>query len=186
MRTSLLISLVLLAALAITGCAGSKVVVVNPARIYQESDAGKAGLAYLEQVERDVKAKAEAAQRTAENAQDNDAMLLSLQRFFISCQEAMNNAQQQAVGNVQELIARSITNYREKNRVTVIMQNDAVLSSAPEADVTEAVIAEMNKSPLNFPAVDIADFVAPPAPEKPAKPEPKRRAAPKPAAKPAN
>ena len=174
MRTALVLSLVLAAGLILTGC-GSKVVVVNPSRIYQESDAGKAGLAYLEQVEKDVKAKAEAAQRIAESMPDNDAMPMSLQQFFIACQEAMNNAQQQAVASVQDLISRSISSYREKNSVTVIMQNDAVISVDPVADVTNAVIADMNKSAVSFAPVTIADFVAPPAPAKEAKPAPAPR-----------
>ncbi len=161
MRTSLVLALMLIAAFAVSGCAGSKIGVVNSARIYQESDAGKAGLAYLEQVERDVKAKAEAAQRVAESMPDNEAMPLSLQKFFVSCQEAMNNAQQQAVNAVQDLITSSISNFREQQHMTVILQNDAIVSASPQADVTDAVIAEMNKSAVVFEPVVIPDFVPP-------------------------
>jgi Outer membrane protein len=148
------------AMLALTGC-GSKVAVVDQARIYQESEAGKAGLAYLEQVERDVKTKAEAAQRIAESMPDNEAMPLSLQKFFVTCQEAMNNAQQQAVSAVQDLINRTITNYREQQKVTVIMQNDGIVSYDPGADVTNEIIGEMNKSAVVFDPVVIPDFAPP-------------------------
>ena len=161
MRTSLVLAAMIATAFILTGCAGSKVGVLNSARIYQESNAGQAGLAYLEQVEQDVKAKAEAAQRIAESMPDNDALPLSLQKFFASCQEAMNNAQQQAVNAVQELVAKSITNFREQNGLTVIMQNDAVLSANPNADVTDGVIAEMNKSAVVFEPIEIPDFVPP-------------------------
>ena len=165
MRNALVMFLVLAASLVLGGC-GSNVAVINASRIYQESEAGKDGLAYLEQVEKDVRAKAEAAQRVAESMPDNDAMPMSLQQFFVTCQEAMNNAQQEAVNSVQDLINRSIAQYRERNRLVVIMQSDAVVSSDPAADVTDAVIAEMNKSPIAFAPVNIADFVPPPAPPK--------------------
>jgi outer membrane protein len=177
---------ILAVGLALAGCGGPKIVVVNSSRIYQESEAGKAGLAYLEQVEKDVKGKAEAAQRVAESMPDNAAMPMSLQQFFIACQEAMNNAQQQAVSSVQENINRSIAQYREHHSVSIIMQNDAVVSTDPAVDVTDAIIAEMNKSDISFAPVTIADFIPPPAPAKPApapapapkKPRPAKKAAP--------
>ena len=165
MRTALALLLILMAGLVLTGCgSSSKIMVINSSRIYLESDAGKAGLAYLEQVEQEVKAKAEAAQRIAESMPNNEAMPMSLQQFFITCQETMNNAQQQAVNSVQELINSSIAKYRERSRTAIIMQSDTVVSMDPGVDVTDAVIGEMNKSPISFAPVDIADFTPPPAP----------------------
>ncbi|MDR2727257.1 MAG: OmpH family outer membrane protein [Deltaproteobacteria bacterium] len=168
MRTALALLCIFTASLMLTGCGSSKIMVINASRIYQESEAGKAGLAYLEQVEKDVKGKAETAQRVAESMPDNEAMPASLQQFFITCQETMNNAQQEAVNSVQDLINRSITQYRERNHATVIMQNDAVISMDPAVDVTDAVIAEMNKSAISFAPVNIVDFTPPPAPARPA------------------
>jgi len=163
MRTAL--ALILMAGLGLTGCGGSsKVVVVNTSRIYQESEAGKAGLAYIEQVEKDVKSKAETAQRVAESMPNNSAMPMSLQQFFIICQDAMNTAQQQAVDSVQELITKSIAKYREQNNATIIIQNDAVVSMDPVVDATDAIIAEMNKSSIAFAPVSIDDFIPPQAP----------------------
>jgi outer membrane protein len=163
MRTSWVICLLLLAGLSLSGCAGSKVAVVNSARIFQESDAGKSGLAYLEQVEKDVKAKAENAQRIAESLPDAESMSAALQQYFVTCQESMNAAQQQAVTAVQGLINRSLVNYRERNGIAVILQNEAVLGLDPAADATDEVIRTMNMEPLSFAPIDIADFT-PPAP----------------------
>ena len=178
MRNALVPLLMLTACLVLNGCVPPRISVVNASRIYQESDAGKAGIAHLEQVEKEVKGKAEAAQRLAEAMPDNSAMPMSLQQFFVACQEAMNNAQQEAVNSVQELINQSIALYRERNKVAIIMQSDAVLSSDPTVDVTDAVIAEMNKSSISFAPVNIADFVPPQAPPKPAPTKPAQTKAP--------
>lgn len=171
MQKFLLITM-LFGTLILAGCNANKVAVINSARIYQESSAGKAGLAYLESVEQQVRAKAEAAQKVAENMPNNEALPLSLQQFFASCQEAMNSAQQEAVTSVQDLIKKSIDNYRTQKDITIIMQSEAAVSVAPTADITEGVIAEMNKASISFKPVNIADFVAPAAPAAPAKAAP--------------
>lgn len=161
MRNFIALSSVFVLVALLCACATSRVGVIQSVRIYQESNAGKAGLAYLEQVEQDVKVKAEAAQRLAESLPDNDELSKALQTFFVNCQEIMNNAQEQAVGTVQDLINRTIASYREEKRLSLIVQNDAAVSFDPNSDVTEDIIAEMNKSSVTFEPVSIPDFVPP-------------------------
>ena len=51
MRTISAIALCLMLVFATTGCAASKIAVVDPARLFQESEPGKAGIEHLKQIE---------------------------------------------------------------------------------------------------------------------------------------
>ena len=51
MRTISAIALCLMLVFATTGCAASKIAVVDPARLFQESEPGKAGIEHLKQLE---------------------------------------------------------------------------------------------------------------------------------------
>ena len=62
MRTISAIALCLMLVFATTGCAASKIAVVDPARLFQESEPGKAGIEHLKQLEAAMQEQLKTAQ----------------------------------------------------------------------------------------------------------------------------
>ena len=68
MRTISAIALCLMLVFATTGCAASKIAVVDPARLFQESEPGKAGIEHLKQLEAAMQEQLKTAQGMIEKA----------------------------------------------------------------------------------------------------------------------
>ncbi|MEG2005516.1 MAG: OmpH family outer membrane protein, partial [Bilophila sp.] len=68
MRIFSALALTLILAFSVAGCTGSKVAVVDPARLFQESTPGKAGIEHLKQIETAMQAQLEVAQGLIEKA----------------------------------------------------------------------------------------------------------------------
>ncbi len=166
MRTVLLISLLVLASLSLSACGGSKIAVLDPSRVYQESEAGKAALAHLEAVQQDVQKKAESAQAYVPKAAKNNEVAMGLQHFFLAAQEAMGQAQQETINRMQELVQTSITAYREKNNIAAVFQKESLISMDQSIDITDKVIELMNQTPLSFTPVQLEEFTPPASPRK--------------------
>ncbi len=160
MRKFLLL-MMLLSSFALVGCGANKVAVLDPAKLYQDSSAGKAGLVYLESVEQEVRAKAEAAQKIAETMPNNPDLPVALQTFFADCQEVMNKAQQDAVSAVQDLVKKTIDEYRAKENISIVLESEIAVSADQQSDITNKIIEMMNKSTVQFAPVMVKDFVAP-------------------------
>lgn len=151
----------LLASLSLSACGGSKIAVIDPNRIYQESEAGIAALAHLDAVQQDVQKKAEFAQEYAVKASRNKEVAVSLQRFFLAAQESMAQTQQATINTMQELVQASITTYREQHKITAIFPKESLIGMDPTIDVTSQVIELMNRTPVTFAPVQVEDFVPP-------------------------
>ena len=68
MRTISAIALCLMLVFATTGCAASKIAVVDPARLFQESEPGKAGIEHLKQLEAAMQEQLKTAQGMIDDA----------------------------------------------------------------------------------------------------------------------
>ena len=73
MRTISAIALCLMLVFATTGCAASKIAVVDPARLFQESEPGKAGIEHLKQLEAAMQEQLKTAQGMIEKAPNDEA-----------------------------------------------------------------------------------------------------------------
>lgn len=72
MRTISAIALCLMLVFATTGCAASKIAVVDPARLFQESEPGKAGIEHLKQLEAAMQEQLKTAQGMIEKAPNDE------------------------------------------------------------------------------------------------------------------
>ena len=172
MRTISAIALCLMLVFATTGCAASKIAVVDPARLFQESEPGKAGIEHLKQLEAAMQEQLKTAQGMIEKAPNDEALRARFQKTFVGYQ--------QVVQQINGLMQKTLEDFRTKNGYSVIMNAEGLLAFDPKSDVTKDVIAEMDKTKVTFSPVKLEPITAAPkaddkaAPKADAKPEAKK------------
>lgn len=167
MRKFSLALLVLILAFSTTACVGSKVGVINPTRLFQDSESGKAGLAHLKQIESEMQTQLTTAQEMLKKSPDDEALRSRFQQTFAGYQQLITDQQQKVVESVNKQIEAALDVCRGQKGLAAILNGEAVLSYAPDTDVTDAVLAEMNKAPLSFAPVKLDSLqAAPAAPQK--------------------
>ena len=176
MRIRLFMPLVFVLSFMLLACqqtetkdAQPKLAVVDMARIMRDSEPGKAGVKFLESLQSGMQEKLNAIQARLEKDPKDEAAQKELQGVYMASQQRMQAEQQNVVNLLYDTIQRVLNAYREQQGYDIILSAEVAAAFNPKADVTAAVIAEVNKQKIDFK----------PLPE-PAAPE----AAPAPAAKP--
>ncbi len=175
MRIISAVALCLTLALAAVGCTPNKLAVVDPARLFQESEPGKAGIEHLKQLEGAMQEQLKAAQGMLEKSPNDEALRARFQKTFVGYQQLVNAEQQKVVQQINGMMQKTLEAFRTKKGYTVIMNTEGLLSFDPKADVTSEVIAEMNQNKASFEPVKLEPITAETpkaAPE--AKTEPKK------------
>ena len=196
MRSIRIILPVLMGFLVLTGCqqqesqvAQPKIAIVDMARVMRDSEPGKEGVKFLESQQAGLQEQLDAIQDRLEKNPKDEAAMQELQRVYAVSQQRMQAEQQNVVNLLFDSVQRVVNSYRESQGFDIILAAEAVASSKPGADVTAAVIAEVNKQKIEFKPVPEAALggiapegapapaVVPPAPagapaEKPAEAAP--------------
>lgn len=176
MRKNIMCLLTVLSlAVLLSGCNQPKqsvVGVVDTSRVYQESEAGKAGVKYLESLQAKMQNDLSTMQ---EKLQKNptEETTKEFQTLYSSFQQQLSTEQQRIILKLNDSLQAVLDAYRTEKGLEVIVGTESVLSVSPEADVTNDIIVEMNKRSIAFekpvtpetPAVE-APAVAEPATEK--------------------
>ena len=162
MRTISAIALCLMLVFATTGCAASKIAVVDPARLFQESEPGKAGIEHLKQLEAAMQEQLKTAQGMIEKAPNDEALRARFQKTFVGYQQIVNAEQQKVVQQINGLMQKTLEDFRTKNGYSVIMNAEGLLAFDPKSDVTKDVITEMDKTKVTFAPVKLEPITAAP------------------------
>lgn len=152
--------------------------VVETAKLYQESQVGKAGMARLEKLQNNALAKLEAMQADLKKAQDDkdeaktQRLQVEMQGAVYAMQNALTAEQEKVVAAVRSALEKSMEQYRAEQGLFGIFGNETLLSYGKEADVTTGVMALMDKQTVDFgpePSLEAAPVPAQPdAPVAPA------------------
>ena len=179
MRIISALALCLTLVFAATGCvSNTKIAVVDPARLFQESEPGKAGIAHLKELEGAMQEQLKTAQALLEKSPNDEALRARFQQTFVGYQQLVNAEQQKVVQKINEIMQKTLADYRTKKSYTVIMNTEGLLSFDPKSDVTSEVIAEMNQNKVTFEPVKLTPITAE-APKSEPKVEEKAAPAPK-------
>lgn len=143
---------------SLTGCTSTRVAVVTPARLFQESESGKAGMEHLKQIETTIQEQLEVAQGLIAKAPDDEALRARFQKVFLGYQQVINAEQQKVVESINKLMQSSLDKYRVQKGYAVIMSADGLLSYDPKIDVTNEILAEMNRNKVAFEPVKLEEF----------------------------
>jgi outer membrane protein len=165
----------LMLALLAGGCldqSGSSpsVAVVDSSRVFKESGPGKAGIKHLETLHESMQEELNSLQQELQKKPDDETLQQKLQEKYLVYQQRIGAEQQQVISVLNEAIQKALDACRSRRNLSLILGTDAVLSYGPAADITDTVIAEVNKSDVSFKPIEPdqsgANAPAEPAPEK--------------------
>lgn len=142
-----------------------KLAVVDMARIMRDSEPGKAGVKFLESLQSGMQEKLNAIQARLEKDPKDEAAQKELQGVYMASQQRMQAEQQNVVNLLYDTIQRVLNAYREQQGYDIILSAEVAAAFNPKADVTAAVIVEVNKQKIDFkPLPEPAAPEAAPAP----------------------
>ena len=180
MHTSYLLPGILLATLLLGGCIspdGSStpaVAVVDSARVFKESEPGKAGIKHLETLHESMQAELNALQQELQAKPNDEALQQKLQEKYMVYQQRISAEQQQVINALNDAIQKALDACRVQKKLALIVGTDVVLSYGQTADITATVIGEVNKVKVEFkpiePEAEVAAPVTQPVPVAPAPP----------------
>ena len=127
------------------GVAAAKggVAVVDFTRLIEESQAGLQGRAHIESVAANMQEQLMAVQESGDMGR--------MQMAYSLYQQATNILQEQVVVVFTNLVGSAAEEVRKAKGLDSILSREAVLAFAPEADVTDLLIAEMDKKTITYP-----------------------------------
>jgi outer membrane protein len=172
MHVSHLLPGLLIAALLSSGCifgSPSGVAVVDSARVFKESDPGKAGIKHLETLHESMQAELNALQEELQGKPRDETLQQKLQEKYMIYQQRMSAEQQQVINTLNEAIQKAIDACRVQKNLALIVGTDVALSYGGAADVTDEVIREVNKAKIEFLPIEPEAEVATPAPSAPSR-----------------
>lgn len=151
-------------------CVTSKIGVIDPIRLFQESEPGKIGMNHLKTIEDAMQSQIDLAQGILEKFPKNENIRVRFQNIFMEYQQKLNTEQQKVVEVMNSLIQKTLDEYRVKNGYNVIITKDSLLSYDSSSDITNDIINILNHTPLTFEPVVLdrfdPDAMAPPLPNK--------------------
>lgn len=134
----------------LTACTAGKVAVVDPSRLFQDSEPGKAGLEHLKQIETAMQSQLHVAQGLMAKSPNDEAMRSRFQKTFLDYQQLVNTEQQKVVERINDLMQKTLDEYRLHKGYSVILSSEGLLSYDPKSDVTSEIIAVMNQTSVHF------------------------------------
>lgn len=149
--------LLLVACMAVAACQqqessspGVKIAVADVARLMRDSVPGKEGIKFLESRQQLLQKELEDIQaRLDKNPSDEEAMK-DLQRVYASSQQRIQAEGQNVAALLFDTLQRILDSYLEKNGYDVILSQDTLASFSKKIDITNAVMAELDKQKIDF------------------------------------
>lgn len=131
-------------------CVNAKIGVVDPTKLFQDSEPGKAGMSHLKTIEEAMQVQIDLAQGILEKSPKNEELRVQFQNIFIDYQQTINTEQQKVVEVINSLIQKTLDVFREENGYAVLITKDSLLSYALKDDVTGNIIEILNQTSVIF------------------------------------
>ena len=164
-RTSAIAACLLVVFAALAGCnqqAGPAIGVIDLERAYQSNKATAAIMQHLETMQAPLAEKVNKALEAMKQDQ-NDETVKAYNDTMTEAQGILQNEQQRLVPILNKAFNKVLEDYRVEHGLSVILNKQMVAASAADVDVTDAVIAAMDKVELDLGAPAPAPAPAPEA-----------------------
>lgn len=124
------------------------VAVVNAAKVQTECEAGKQAKEYLDKIVADMQKDLFALQKTVENAPQNQRAVAQekYQATLLDYQQRARAEEQQILSKLSVDYQSAVDEYRKANNISLVLRSEVIISTSPEADITQAIIDTMNKN----------------------------------------
>ena len=123
------------------------VAVVNAAQVYSECESGKQAREYLEKIGAEMRDDLVAMQAEIEKlpANKREEAAEKFQATVVDYQQRLRMEEQQILNKLSEDYQNAVDEYRKANNISLVVRSEVLVSSAEDADITQAIIAVMNR-----------------------------------------
>ncbi len=132
--------------------------VVDTAKIFRESEPGKAGVEFLKGIQGDMQIALVTLQAKVQADPENMELQQEAQNTFAQLQQRMGAEEQNVVNTLNELVQRTLDDYRVSKNIAVIVGTESALSYDKNVDVTDDVITAINKHKVEYKSVVPAEL----------------------------
>lgn len=129
---------------------GPSIAVVDIVRVMRDSEAGKAGIKYLEDMQAGIQKQLDDIQNKLEKDPENEQLQKQLQTVYMSAQQQMGEEQQNVLSQLQNVTKRVMDEFRKAKGYDVLFSAETLSSYDEKLDVTNDLLVEMNKQKVNF------------------------------------
>ena len=156
MQMRLTLPLLLLLGFFIVACEAQEqssktsIAVVDMARVMRDSTPGKEGVKFLESRQTALQGQLDAIQDKLEKNPEDEKAMQELQRVYAVSQQRMQAEQQNVVNILFDTIQRTLNDYCTREGYDVILGSEAAAAFNQKIDITDAVIAEVDKQKVEF------------------------------------
>lgn len=165
-----ILPLILLTVMMLGGCVESTtntekatpdIAVVDTARIFRESDHGQTAVKTLEDMQVDMQKELMDLQTEVQKDPENAEAQQKLQSTYMAFQQRIGAEEQNIINILNEVMQRVIDKYRTDKNLLLIIPTEAALSYSKAVDVTQDIIAEVNKEKVVFTPAAPTEEIAP-------------------------
>lgn len=155
MRILSALPLLFLAALFLGACESgggndAKIAVADVSRLMGDSVPGKAGIKFLEDRRAKFQTELDGLQDKLKNNPNDEALMGELQKALAASQQQLQAEGQNVAALLFDTLQRVLDKFREAEGYALILGQDTVASFAKSADVTDAVMRELDKEVIDF------------------------------------
>ncbi len=129
------------------------IVVVDTARIFRESEPGKAGVEFLKKMQGEMQEKLGELQAKIQADPENMELQQGAQAIFAQLQQRMSAEEQNVVNMLNDLVQRTLDDYRSHKKVLLIVGTESALSYDKSIEVTTDIITAINKHKIVYKSV---------------------------------
>lgn len=137
--------------LAACNLQGPSIGILDEATAFRDNNAAKAAMEYLQAKGAPLQEKAEQAYKVLEG-EENEKNANAYREAMGELKTVMGAEQQRIVAMLSEEFNKTIEEYRKSKGLVMVVNKNSVLSFDESVDVTQDIIAEMNKLDLDFAA----------------------------------
>ncbi len=149
----------------------AKIGVVDLNRLMRESAPGKAGLKFIEAQQTKLQRELDDIQAKLEKNPEDQAAMQELQKVYATSQQKMQAEGQNVVGSLYDAIQACLNNFRAQRGYALLIRAEALDSFDPSLDVTNDLLAEVDKLEIDFKPTTVPALEPEAAETAPAKPD---------------
>ena len=138
--------------------------IVDLTRLMRDSDPGKAGIKFIEDEQSKMQKQLDTIQKNLEKNPTDQALMQQLQTTYSALQQKIQTDGQQVATQIYDTIIKVLDKYRADKGYKMIIGNEAVPSFDTALDITDAVMAEINKEKVEFKSSPLPEIPAPATP----------------------
>ncbi len=131
----------------------SPVALIDQNRLYMESKSGKQGMEILQGMSSDLQSQIQGLQEEMAkegSEQDKQERNRRFQQTLSASQARMGAEQNRIVAILQENVEAVLNDYRKEHGIALIMPVEAALSYDKSADITDEIIAALDKREIDL------------------------------------